>query len=400
MPRISNSKRTQILNELISYGENNEHVRSSTIAKKFEVNPITIARYKKILKDEGLIKNESNISEIFTDKEKFLEIDCVKRFKENLLLNNIDPNEHVTRLFKICRVILIRPEEFLVDLRTAQLKFLDFQNKYIELNPNVSVQNYRKTLRKFLTTNDMVIPSSAKVLSGSSEPSNNYGKVALSDEEFEKGLVFMESNGGLSFKALFAIHHEIFPRSETLVTWNPQFEFLTATVDGKSYEYAECSVYEEKQQKTYDKLILRPDILKIAKELPKNTPIMGSEKPSKIREAYALLLRNFYEELGKIDLRKSYTKGTDEWFYQNRPLYTLRHSSAVMWCRRTGFNASLVATMGWEDPDTLTNYYARMSVRNLLQQGTCWHCNPPLNDTGNKLFCSPNHCIAYYGEKI
>lgn len=398
MPKFNETKRRQILNELISYGEDNKIVKSSTIAEKYDVTTKTITNYRKMLVDEGLISYPINVPPYLQTREDFTKIHSIRIFTENLLLSEVSPRRDITRLYKICSTIQKHPDEFLIDVRTAQLLFLEFQKKHNQYNPNVSVSNYRKTLRKFLITNNITIPSTAKTLSNSSEVVHNYGKIALTDEEYEKGLRFMESHGGKQFRALYAIHHEIFPRSDTMIKWIPQFTFLNTTVNGKNYEFIECSVYENKQKKSYDKLIIRPDTIEICRNLPQNTPIISTGKPQKIKEAYAMLLRMLYEDLGKIDSSKKYTKGTDEWFYVNRPLYALRHSSAVMWMRRTGFNAGLVATMGWEDPETLTKYYANMSVRNLMQQGTCFYCNPPAIRSGNEIFCSPTHCIAYYGR--
>ncbi len=400
MPKFNDTKRKQILNEILSYGDDNTIIKTSTIARKYDVTTKTITNYKKMLIDEGLLVSQSNLPEYLNTRDAFSKIPSIQTFKENLILNELSPVKDVTKLYKICSVISKHPDEFLKDIRTAQLLFLEFQEKYNKYNPEVSMGNYRKTLRKFLTTNNIVIPTTAKVLSNSSEVTNNYGKIALDDDEYRQGLRFMEKHGGKEFRALFAIHHEIFPRSDTIINWIPQFSYLNTTVNGKDYEFLECSVYENKQKKTDDKLVLRPEVIEICKNLDQNTPIISSGKPAKVKEAYAMLLRMLYEDLGKIEAKKIYSKGTDEWFYSNRPLYALRHSSAVMWMRRTGFNATLVATMGWEDPDTLTNYYARMSVRNLMQQGTCFFCNPPSNLSTNEIFCSPTHCIAYYGRDV
>jgi hypothetical protein len=115
-------------------------------------------------------------------------------------------------------------------------------------------------------------------------------------------------------------------------------------------------------------------------------------------------LRVYYTQIGKIEEGVKYEKGVHGWLYSNKPIYTLRHSSATMWLRRLAFNTGLVATMGWEDPKTLTRFYARNTVNNILQAGRCYYHNPPKTLTDISVFCSAPHCTAYlyklYGDKI
>ena len=107
-------------------------------------------------------------------------------------------------------------------------------------------------------------------------------------------------------------------------------------------------------------------------------------------------MRDFYKDIGKINSEVTYEKGQEGWLYSNRPIYTLRHSAAMLWMSRTNFNATLVAKLGWEDPKTLSTYYAQTTVKNIMQSGMCYYCRPPQTKTNMAVFCSPTHALAYY----
>lgn len=53
---------------------------------------------------------------------------------------------------------------------------------------------------------------------------------------------------------------------------------------------------------------------------------------------------------------------THEYFFM-RPLYALRHCGAHLWLRRTNYNYNAVASMGWEDINTLRQFYGKYDHR-------------------------------------
>lgn len=53
---------------------------------------------------------------------------------------------------------------------------------------------------------------------------------------------------------------------------------------------------------------------------------------------------------------------THEYFFL-RPLYALRHCGAHLWLRRTNYNYNAVASMGWEDINTLRQFYGKYDHR-------------------------------------
>ena len=149
----------------------------------------------------------------------------------------------------------------------------------------------------------------------------------------------------------------------------------------KSLTFGQTSVYESKQHKHYNKLILDPQALACLQKYVGKRII---DKP--FREFitdYSKVLKDAYYSIGKIDSSQKYPKGTEGWLWQNKPIYSIRHSAAVQWINRTSFDVNLVATMGWEKPDTLTKYYARIdhTRRLYLVQITLF-----IMEKGNEMF--------------
>jgi len=155
-----------------------------------------------------------------------------------------------------------------------------------------------------------------------------------------------------------------------------------------------CLPLGKKTKKHFDKLILNPNVLKRLTQLSKNKPIVDGDKGYK-STTYAEMLREYYTDIGKIETNIKYKKGQDGWMFFNRPIYSIRHSAALMWMRRTAFNLELVAKMGWDDTKTLSKFYARTTVKNIMQAGTCYYCRPPKVETDEMLFCSAVHALAY-----
>ena len=282
-----------------------------------------------------------------------------------------------------------------MNFETTEKLFLDFESLWDKINPGRTTEEYRKAIRKFLSYNKITIEPRSKAIPATTDSKGDYSRVHLNNAEFTQGLDFIEKHAGFEYKALYALTHEMFPRPETLYSYTPNVDIQYADVDGKSYPYGEASIYEKKQKKYYEKIILDPRVLKITSELKKGVPVCN--KPSKIIEkTLSKVLREFYRELGKINSEIKYKKGQEGWLYTNRPIYTLRHSAAMLWMSRTNYNATLVAKLGWEDPKTLSTYYAKTTVKNVMQSGMCYYCRPPQTKTNMSVFCSPTHALAYY----
>ena len=395
--------RKKALRQIIDLNqENSIPLTYKQLADKIGVSVGTAYKYKKLLVDKGIIDKIDG--ETFPDGlvtyDSFKEIDEIAKFIEKCELERVNFSLYVHPLFTICRVSHAEPYELVRSLESAEKVFNKFESEWEKLHPNKMVVRYRKAMRKILQANNIIIPKNNRVFPSTNESNGDYAKVALTDAEFLEGLKFIESELGIEYSQLFGVQHEIFARPATMFKWIPNITFEHVDVDNKPYEFGTCSVFEGKTNKRYDKLILHPETMKICKEIKPNRPLI-KDTPTEAEPKYANTLRKFYAVCEKFDPDIKYEKGQEGWLYQNRPIYTIRHSAAWMWMRRTGFNAGLVKTMGWESQDVLTKYYARITATQLMQQGICYYCRPPTMKTDSAVFCSPTHALAYYnvGER-
>ena len=368
------------------------------IAREIGVSKATVSNYRKALRKEGLIKDKRRVStgggDWMVSRQLFDEIPCIAKFTERLKLDQLTPTEYTNRLYDICRTTGTHPDKIIETLESAEIIFSKFTEKYKAKNPELMRDRYNRSIRKFLAHNQITLPPNSKVMPSGTDSSGEYSRVRLDDNTVENCTAFLSKNYGDEWGLLFGIHHEIFARPATMLKWTPNVEIQYDEVDGKSYEYGVCSVLEKKTKKRYDKLIFQPDVLKHVKELSQNKPIIEGTQDM-ISAKYAGMLRDYYVEIEKMERDQIYKKGVEAWMYSNRPIYTIRHSAALMWMRRTGFNLELVAKMGWDDTKTLSKFYARTTVNNIMQAGNCYYCRPPSAETNEKIFCSASHALAY-----
>lgn len=405
---------TKHKNKIISLSRQGKSFRE--IQQETGMSLGVISKYRKQILEKGvnltpgfkesrLVKTTSNLPPYLISKNAFMETEAIKEFIAKCDLNRANWGDHLNSLYTICIATGTDPADLTKSLDKTKQIYLDFERKFLSEDSNLTTDRYRKAIRKILKLNNITIPDRDKLISGTNDNAGDYSGVHMTDSEFEIGLRFMKEKGGEQWMNLFAIHHEVFARTDTILTWIPSFQYKYGEVDGKSYEFAECSIYESKQKKSFDKLILDPRVVQISKQISNDRPLI-SGKLSTTKKKYNKLMRELFAELGRISLKNpdgtdmKYPKNTNAWYHYNRPAYSMRHTSARMWMQRTSFNAGLVSTMGWEDPKTLTKYYAKISPSDLMQQGTCYYCRPPLNKTDSALFCSPLHALAYLNKGV
>ena len=328
--------------------------------------------------------------EILKTIEAFEDIPIIRDYKNDCKLNRSP--DYTNSIFKICNLIQILPDAFAKNIEAAKSHYLKFEEDFEKLFPGVTSENYRKGSRSFLKFNNVRIPSKDKILSATTDSKGDYARVFLTLPEVKEVAKIVGQESGYEYKTIFLLHHEIFARPTTLFNWIPNVDVKYVDVDGKSYEYGEADIFEKKQDKHYTKVILDPQALKMAKTY-KNKIISDSLKT--YERKYSKGLKTAYEQIGKIKSGVKYEKGQEGWLYFNRPIYTIRHSAAVHWLYRTAFDASMVAQMGWEKVDTLSQYYARSTASNMMQKGLCYYCNPPKILEDMPLFCSPMHGLAW-----
>ena len=392
-------KRIKALQKIQEMENSNIPYSTLAIAKKIGVSKSTVSNYRKALRKEGLIEEKRRVStgggDWMVSRELFDEIPCISKFTERLKLDQLIPTEYTNRLYDICRITSTHPDKLLEGLENAEIIFSNFTEKYRAKNPELMLDRYNRSIRKFMAHNQITLPPNSKVMPSGTDSSGEYSRIRLDDEAVKNAALFFSKEYGTEWGLLFSVHHEIFARPATMLSWSPNVEIEYTEVDGKSYEYGICSVLEKKTKKRFDKLILLPEIIKQLKELSQNKPIIEGFSQDTISMKYASMLRKYYISIGKIEADIEYKKGQEGWLYSNRPIYTIRHSAALMWMRRTGFNLELVAKLGWDDTKTLSKFYARTTVKNIMQAGICYYCRPPTMETNEKLFCSASHALAY-----
>jgi integrase len=127
-------------------------------------------------------------------------------------------------------------------------------------------------------------------------------------------------------------------------------------IESIAFEIFEGKLYESKTNVTWPKEIRNPlavstveKWLAIRKESG-DSKIFGNRGESFIQFAYRInvALRGGYKAIGL----------THRYFYK-RPSYALRHCGAHIWLVRTGYNYDAVASMGWEDINTLRIFYGK-----------------------------------------
>ncbi|MBI4231819.1 hypothetical protein HY605_01190 [Candidatus Peregrinibacteria bacterium] len=210
-----------------------------------------------------------------------------------------------------------------------------------------------------------------------------YGDVYYTDEQIDTaydlvaGIAEKQKVDPFEATALWSGGLETFARTDRL------FQLQTAipkieTIQGHQLYF--FKMLETKTDRVWPKVILDTravEAMKAQIELRKGKQylFLNPEKPeqvktqSKIRQGvYYGVLRELARQLG---IPESYEiKSTPAYFYR-RPLYSLRHSGAHLWLRRrynqTGvWDFGYVASMGWDDMETLKRCYGQLPPDVLL----------------------------------
>ena len=391
-------KRVKTLQKIQEMENSATNYSTNAIAKLLDVSPATVSNYRKALRKEGLIgktkRAQIDGGDWMVARELFDSMPIIERFTNWCQRDKLVPTEFTNRLYDICKVTATPPDKLIESLEQAEILYNKFTEIWEKNNPNKMMDRYNRAIRKFLVFNQIQLPPNSKVMPSGTESQGEYSRVRLTDEEIDGGMKWFQTNYGDDYSTLFGAHHEIFARPATMLEWLPEVEIAHADVGDKSYQYGTADVFERKTKKHFDKLILNPEVLKRLTQLSKNKPIVEGVKEH-TSSIYAEMLREYYTDIGKLEPKTKYKKGVDGWMYSNRPIYAIRHSAALMWMRRTAFNLELVSKMGWDDTKTLSKFYARTTVKNIMQAGTWYYCRPPTVETDEKLFCSAVHALAY-----
>lgn len=352
----------------------------------------------------------------------------VEKMKQGGKLGNgvIGYDKLLNSFYVVCRTLQVTPDAFLIsDEQTQELMerfkvlFKEGKAKSIRITKlrlrsgeKTSVHNYAKAVANFCFRNGRPLPKNMDgALSRKKEGFGAYSTVQLSDQVLNGLLDFLRDHpeGGPDFEALAALHHELIPRTKTMLRWKNNLQFKTMTIDGVTCHYAIApSVYESKTHKSFDKMILEPRTLEIARRLKPNETIVKFESVQLLTKKYNALIREYYAKIGLIDkeslnnLQNYYKKVEDgeRYYLWMSPNYALRHSGCHAWARRCQYNATMIMSLGWDDPNMITQVYGKMDNEFRLKAGACLYCNPEglQGDEGNKIFCSWNHALVFFNN--
>lgn len=337
----------------------------------------------------------------------------------------------VTGFYIVCRTLQIKPDAFLISVKqTTELmeqfkeKFLKGEAKYVSLESgkgqafimksglDTSVSRYSRAVANFCMRNDKPLPKGMDgALSRKKENYGAYSTVKLSDKEVAGMVEFFKNHpeGGEEWAALVAIHHELIARSETMMNWRVNLIFQEDVFDGVLCKWAEApQVYESKTLGSFDKLIINPTALKLARTLKQGEPIVREKIPHEAKiMKYNRLCREYYASIGRISPdaignHKFYKKVVDgdRYYLAFNPNYSMRHSGCHCWARRCKYNATMIMSLGWEDPAMITDVYGKMPSAFRLKDSACNYCNPQseIKTEADDIFCSWNHALIYYNN--
>jgi len=376
----SKQKRKQRIYELYT----NEKKRWDEIAKIMSLSETTIDNVKRELIKDGKLtrdKNTGRIKKSIQQKtaetfEILEKTDFVKKYESvqnmaekcKLLKGGVDV---LSGFYVVCNTLGCSPDAFLLSEReTVKLYdefvdlFLQGKAKYIADNnskklksgDNTSHIRYSKAVRKFCSVNYKPISENiGGNLTGKKENYGAYSTVKLSDQEFFQLLDFMsqiDDGHNDEWRALTAFTHDAYPRPSTaiLYTWN--MNNVQKVVDDIITNRLVDRIYEPKQEKQFPKWIYRKESLESLEYLSNGKRIINHLSPYVAKKTFARHLREFYHHIGKIELGKKYMKGidTEPFYFNERPIHSLRHSGAHFSMRNSGFNATVVMKFGWDDP--------------------------------------------------
>jgi hypothetical protein len=137
------------------------------------------------------------------------------------------------------------------------------------------------------------------------------------------------------------------------VELNPLFK-EKLTFEDVELEVFEGKLYESKTNVTWPKEIRNPLAVSTIKSWLQTRAgidrIFGNDD-----ESFNLFSRRINKTL-----KETYREiGLSHPYFSIRPSYALRHCGAHLWLLRTGYNYDVVASMGWEDINTLRLFYGK-----------------------------------------
>lgn len=372
-------------------------------------------RYTKQLLQEGKIEKDGHIykkkgvgdlqvrlervNEL--TKESFSQIAIIQPLIENMKRPDLisgDARSNYTQFRSICLGRAVpsfkcHPEDW-----HAHETTIAFRDEYFKYkNVNRLPAHIRHTLRAFyqlcLKYPLTKMEGLQLGIDGSIDEAGRYADCKFSGNQFEELIKYFLQHDGLELAAYVSFATETFGRPErvfqarvsdfvltkeritrTKATWDEDWIYDSRLVNDRrmqlelypalrervaietvELEIFEGKLYESKTDVTWPKEIRNPLAVSAVKKWL--AIITGSKERIFGNEG-----ESFYQFNRRINaaLREGYraTGLTHPYFYI-RPSYALRHCGAHLWLVRTGYNYDAVASMGWEEINTLRMFYGK-----------------------------------------
>lgn len=355
-----------------------------------------------ILKKKGLSNLEVRLERINElNKESFAKIPFIHTLIENMKRPGLKSG-HASACYSTFRSICLgkvvstfkcHPEDW-----HAHETTITFRNEYFKArNTERLPQHIRRGIRAFYQLCLKYPLSEMEALQlGIDGGKGEIGKYAdcrfSSTDEFEALIEYYLRSNNLELAAYVAFATETFGRPErvfqasreefrfvkervqrTRATWDSDWSFdprLIAdrrmqmelypalrdriAIETLDLEILEGKMHESKTNVTWPKEIRNPLAVSVIKGW-----LATFEDRNKI---FGTANESFSQFAGRINsaLRVGYRAvGLTHPYFSKRPSYALRHCGAHLWLVRTGYNYDAVASMGWEDINTLRLFYGK-----------------------------------------
>ena len=331
----------------------------------------------------------------------------------------------VSAFYVVCKTLNVSPSSFLISPEETEKLLEQFRELFLagkaqysrmgakhnlKSGQDTSISAYVSAVSNFCFRNNKPLPKNADgILSRKKENYGVYANVQLSDSEVDKVLDFMKDHSReYNFEALTAIGHEMIPRPDTLHTMKNNITLKQEAIEDHICHYAEAlDVYEKKTHQKFDKLIFNPRCMNLVQDLKPNHTFVDYSSLSDVKTKFTQLLREAYASIDRIssesvtnpNVYKKVIDG-DRYYLANKAAHALRHSGCHMWLRRCNYNVVYVMSLGWDDPNMITQVYGKLTNAQRLHAGRCDYCRPPkvhIKDS-NRMFCSWGHALIYYSN--
>jgi len=325
----------------------------------------------------------------------------VKRWIEYKSTTVEDVNSKLSRpLHTICNLLGLTPDQILKVARgytsfedghevhrggiTGRDSLDELMGKFAyefkkQVNPKIrdgGLRSYRAAVIDYVKHSGIFIPE--RLGGNLSRAKTNYGKYSntrLSDVQRDAVVRYAFAHFDAEIASAIAVGLEVVsPMSFTFRSIRvEQIEFKSRF----GFTTAEFTVHESKTNEDFPKLAFDPRVVGILREIvqrKKTGYLFGTNGQPLDEGELSDALRECYRSIG-IDVETEPENGLIN-YWKDKPIHSMRHSTAHLWSRRTGFNASIVAVMGWKTTDMVTQVYARLSLDYLFGQGRCDNCKP------------------------